>query len=130
VVQKAINASAADYKRGPLESWTEGALSFNGRDQYAVLTDKDINRTVDYRVRYVTQSGERVSEQRRVSGADLTDPQIHTSNLLIEAHFRTAPGQKDGTLIQKLDGAGYSLRVNEAGGVTVAAQADRSKEKR
>ena len=73
--------------------------------------------------RTVTLSGERVVEQRTVRGADLTNPQISTSNFLIEAYFKTAPGRKDGVLIQKRDGAGYSLRVNEAGGVTLAAQA-------
>jgi hypothetical protein len=73
--------------------------------------------------RTVTPSGERVAEQRTVSGADLTNPQIYTSNFLIETYFKTAPGQKDGALIQKMDRAGYSLRVNEAGGVTLTAQA-------
>ena len=73
--------------------------------------------------RSVTLSGEKVAEQRTVSGVDLTNPQIFTSNFLIETYFKTAPGQKDGVLIQKKAGAGYSLRVNEAGGVTLAAQA-------
>jgi hypothetical protein len=234
---KAVNVAAADYERGPLETWTDGALRFNGRDQYAVLPNKDINRTVDYSASYqppdwvtvtypkamtvgqscevqlrlhdvkdglklhcdlnwskkteafggvntwggppkevkglgpykftlvpqdkpdlgsfvltiylsttgdwkdktllatvgvpvgaaegqtrtVTLSGERVVEQRTVSGADLRNPQIYTSNFLIEAYFKTAQGQKDAVLIQKIDGAGYVLGVNQAGGVTLAA---------
>ncbi len=34
----------------------------------------------------------------------------------------TAPGQMNATLIQKMDGTGYALRVNQAGGVTLAAR--------
>jgi hypothetical protein len=236
---KAVNVTAADYGRGPLENWTDGALRLNGRDQYAVLTNAEMGRTVDYSVSYqppnwvtvtypkaitlgqscevrlllhdvtdglklhadlnwskkngefggtntwggppkdvkgagpytftfvpqdkpdlgsfvltvylsttgewkdktlmatvavpvgaadgqtgtVALSGEKVVEQRTVSGADLTNPQIYKSNFLIEAYFKTAPGQKDATLIQKMDGVGYALRVNEAGGVTLATRA-------
>ena len=59
----------------------------------------------------------------RVSGPDLKNPQIHTSNFLIEAYFKTAPAQQDATLIQKMDDAGYALSVNKSGGVTLTAQA-------
>ena len=113
---KGVNVTLKDYQNGPLENWTTGALHLNGRDQYAVLANEDINRTV-------TTGGPRGIQQRTVSGADLRNPQIYTSNFLIEAYFKTAPGQKDATLIQKMDDAGYALRVNEAGGVTLAAQA-------
>ena len=113
---KGVNVTLKDYQNGPLENWTTGALHFNGRDQYALLTNEAINRAV-------TMDGQRGAQQRTVSGADLSNPQIYTANFLIEACFQTAPGQKAATLIQKLDGAGYALRVNEAGGVTLAAQA-------
>jgi hypothetical protein len=113
---KGINVNLKDYQNGPLENWTTGALRFNGRDQYAVLANEDINRTV-------TMGGQRGAQQRTVSGADLRNPQIHTSNFLIEAYFKTAPGKNDATLIQKMNDAGYALRVNEAGGVTLTARA-------
>ncbi len=113
---KGINIRLEHYQNGPLENWTTGALSFNGRDQYAVLTNKDITRTV-------TTGRQRGTPQRTVSGADLRNPQVNTSNFLIEVYFKTVPGQKDSTLIQKMDDAGYALHVNEAGGVTLAAQA-------
>jgi hypothetical protein len=112
---KGVNITLKDYQNGPLENWTTGALHFNGRDQYAVLSNQDIDQTV-------TMDGDR-GARRTVSGADLSNPQIRTSNFLIEAYFKTAPGQKDATLIQKMDDAGFALRVNEAGGVTLAAQA-------
>ncbi len=113
---KGVNVGLKDYQNGPLENWTMGALRFNGRDQYAVLANGDINRTV-------AAGGRRGARERTVSGPDLKNPEIHSSNFLIEAYFKTAPGQKDATLVQKMDDAGYALWVNEAGGVTLAARA-------
>ena len=43
---KAVNVTLQDYQNGPLENWTTGALRFNGRDQYAVLSNADIIRPV------------------------------------------------------------------------------------
>ena len=113
---RASTSRSKDYQNGPLENWTTGALHFNGRDQYAVLANEDINRTVDH-------GWPEGHPQRTVSGADLKNPQIHTSNFLIEAYFKTAPGQKDATLIQKMDRPDTPCASTEAGGVTLAAQA-------
>ncbi len=49
---KGVNIAMKDYENGPLENWTTGALRFNGRDQYAVLANEDINRTVSRHVSY------------------------------------------------------------------------------
>ena len=235
---KGVNVALRDYQNGPLENWTTGALHFNGRDQYAVLANEDIDQTVGYSVSYdppqwvtmifptamqpgescqvtlalhdvqdglklhadlnwakkngafgggnnwggppkevqgpgpyrftfqpqekpdlgsfvltvylsstgdwkdhtllateaipvgdaqgksrsVTKGGDRINENRTVSGPDLKNPQIHTSNFLIEVYFKTAPGQKGATLIEKMGDAGYALRVNETGGVTLTGQ--------
>jgi hypothetical protein len=62
--------------------------------------------------------GGRVTETRRVRGPHLRNPQVHTSSFLIEVYFRTAPGQTVGVLAEKLSDAGYSLSVNDEGGVT------------
>ena len=43
---KGVNITLKDYQDGPLENWTTGALHFNGRDQYAVLSNEDIQRQV------------------------------------------------------------------------------------
>jgi hypothetical protein len=137
---KGVNITLKDYQNGPLENWTTGALHFNGRDQYAVLANADIiSLTGDWKdhtliatqavpvgdakgkTRTVTTGGDRINEERTVSGADLSNPQIYTSNLLIEACFKTAAGQTDAVLIQKINGAGYVLGVNKEGGVTLAA---------
>ncbi len=37
---KGVNVTLKDYQNGPLENWTTGALHFNGRDQYAVLSQR------------------------------------------------------------------------------------------
>jgi hypothetical protein len=113
---KGVNITLKDYQNGPLENWTTGALHFNGDNQYAVLKNDDISRSVALDAR-----GRNESLKRTVSGADLSNPQIHTSNFLIEAYFKTAAGQADAVLIQKTDNAGYILGVNKDGGVTLAA---------
>jgi hypothetical protein len=109
-----INITLKDYQEGPLENWTMGALYFNGHNQYAILRNADICRPVP-----LDAQGRNDSLKRTVSGPELSSPQIHTSDFLIEVYFKTAPGQKDAVLIQKIDGAGFVLGVNEAGGVTL-----------
>jgi hypothetical protein len=111
---KAVKSTLNDYQDGPLENWTTGALHFNGKDQYAVLSNAEICRSVALNAR-----GREETITRTVSGAELSNPQIHTSNFVIEVFFKTAPGFTDGTLIQKMDGAGWSLVVNPSGGVTL-----------
>ena len=122
---KAVNVSLKDYQSGPLESWTTGALHFNGRDQYAFLDHQAINQKVDDNPGSARR--QRSGSARTTSAADLKNPQIHTSNFLIEAYFKTAPGQKGATLIEKMGNAGFALVINEAGGMTFVAQADRSR---
>jgi len=109
---KGINITQKDYQNGPLENWTTGALHFNGRDQYALLSNADINRPINYRA----------SEPRTVTGADVSAPQIYTSDFLIEAYFKTASGLQHATLIQKLAAAGWSLDINPAGGLTLTTK--------
>ncbi|MFW6189020.1 MAG: LamG-like jellyroll fold domain-containing protein [Planctomycetota bacterium] len=68
-----------------------------------------------------TTGGGQATRAMTASGPDLKSPQIHQSNFLVEAYFRTAPGHAGGTLARKMDQAGYSLKVNGDGGVTFAA---------
>jgi hypothetical protein len=114
---KAVNVTLKDYQESPLENWTTGALHLSGKDQYAVLKKEDISRPVAIDIR-----GRQESMKRTVSGAELSNPQIHTSNFLIEVVFKTAPGFTDGTLIQKMNDAGWALVVNQSGGVTLLAK--------
>ena len=113
---KGVNITLSDYESGPLENWTKGALRFNGRDQFAVLANQDITQKV-------TLEGQNGIADRIISGADLSSPQIYNSDFLIEVYFKTTPGKTGATLIQKMDDTGFALRVNEAGGVVLSAQA-------
>ena len=110
-----VNVTLKDFRQGPLENWTTGALHLGGRDQYAVLSNAEIERVVN-------AGGPRGAGPRTFSGADLRNPQVHTSNFLIEAYFQTAPGWKDAVLMEKMAESGYALRVNETGGVTLEAR--------
>ena len=112
-----INLTLKDYQEGPLENWTTGALHFKGANEYAVLKNQDICRPID-----VVARGRNESVKRTVSGAELSSPQIHTSDFLIEIFFKTAPGQKDATLIQKINESGWALELNADGGVTLMAK--------
>jgi hypothetical protein len=52
---------------------------------------------------------------------------VRESNFLIEAYCRTEPGHTGGILIEKMERAGYGLRVNDRGGLTfTVAGADQS----
>ena len=114
---KGVNISLKDYEAGPLENWTTGALHFNGKDQYATLANEDICRAVTLEAK-----GGNESLKRTISGAELSSPQIHTSNFLLELFFKTVSGNVSATLIQKMNEVGWALELNEAGGVTLAAK--------
>jgi hypothetical protein len=116
---EARNVTADDYVAGPLEDWTDGALSLNGRDQYCVLPDSELS--------YLG---------RRSPSRNLD---MDTNNFLIEAVLRTERGHTGGVLVsksevadsarfgQQLIGAdgnvlvkesevsGYTLRIDDSG---------------
>ncbi len=117
---KGVNITLKDYQDGPLENWTTGALQVNGNDHYAVLRNEDICRSV-----VLSARGRTENVNRTVSGAELSNPQIHTSSFLIEVFLKTAPGFTDGTLIQKMNDVGWALVVNQSGGVTLVTKSGR-----
>ncbi len=65
----------------------------------------------------------RSTGDHEATGQELSSPQVLKSNFLIEAYFRTEPGQTGGVLMQKMGKAGFALDVNAAGGVTLTAKA-------
>jgi len=109
----AANVTAADYVEGPLENWTQGALQFNGKDQYASISHETMTTPVSYQVTI-----KNAKKQVTVSGKDLATPDVDTGNLLIEVYFRTEPGHARSVLVAKMADAGYQLALNKAGGVT------------
>ena len=107
---KGVNIELKDYQQGPLENWTSGALHFDGRDQYAVLANADIDRPVTM----ISGRGSRGSTQT-VNGEELTNPQFRKSNFLIEIYFQTAPAAKGATLVQKMNDTGWALGLDDSG---------------
>lgn len=107
---RTVNMGLADFVSGPLENWTTGALRFNGRDQYAVLSDEQIEKGV------VLEVGSGASAVRKsIEGDELVNPQIHRSNFLVEAVFKAGAGAMPAVLVQKLDQQGWALRLTESG---------------
>jgi hypothetical protein len=43
-----VNLDASSYTEGMLEDWTTGALTFNGRNQYATISNADITRPFEH----------------------------------------------------------------------------------
>jgi hypothetical protein len=114
---KGINISKNDYLNGPLEDWTKGALKLNGNNQYAICSNDSLNKIFSYTIRF-RWNPEKAPEKREVKGKDFKSPQIFDSNFLIEVYFKTEPGAKSGVLMEKMNGAGYSLQVNAQGGLS------------
>ncbi|EFK97687.1 Protein containing Laminin G domain [sediment metagenome] len=114
---KGVNIGKNNYLNGPLEDWTKGALQLNGKDQYAVCSNDTICKSFSYTIKFRWDENGK-TETRKVTGKDFKSPQVFDSNFLIEAYLRTEPKFSKGVIAEKMSGAGYSLEVNEKGGVT------------
>ncbi len=113
---RGVNVGAEDFVAGALEDWIDGALNFSAaKKQYAVLAHADMMKPFSFQdLKKSRHEGAR-PEPCTVQGEALKNPQVYTSNFLVEAYFRTAPGHAGGVLMEKLKGAGYSLTVGPAG---------------
>jgi len=113
---KGVNISATDYVAGPLEDWINGALKFSpDKKQYAVLSNGEMMKPFHFRdLKKSRHEGAR-PEPCTIEGEALKNPQIYTSNMLIEAYFKTSPGHTGGVLIEKMRDAGYSLTISDRG---------------
>ncbi|NLF40864.1 LamG domain-containing protein, partial [bacterium] len=116
----AVNVSKDDYAPGTLENWTDGALRFNGKDQYAVARHAEMTKPYHYST---TIAGE--FTRLTAEGSQLSTPDIDAHNFLIELYFRTAPGRTASVLVAKAADAGYRLALNNAGGITLMLTAGR-----
>ncbi len=118
---KAVNIALGDYVSGPLEDWIPGALNFSAaRRQYAVLANADLMKPFSFRESKKSRHEGATPESCTVQGEALKNPQIYKSNMLIECYFKTAPGHTGGVLMEKMDGAGYSLTISPGGGLAFA----------
>ncbi len=118
-----INIEPDDYKQGPLENFTKGALQFSSaKKTYATLSNATMNKpfTTDLPTR--PQHGQDSNPQPfAFEGEDLKNPEIHRTNFLIEAYFK-ADG--DGLLVSKKLNAGYSLELKDGRAVFAVAGED------
>ncbi len=108
-------AASESHQEGPLEDWTEGALVFDGRDTYCVLPDEELKS--DYGRSYdINSDGKLVKESSVYPGERRRTVDIDTTNLLVEACFKTRPGSAGTVVASKLSGqAGYALDLDDAG---------------
>lgn len=106
----AHNVTADDFISGPLEDWTTGALTFNGKDRFCILKDADIKSSYTYKQgnRTVTYQGE-----KRIN------VDMHMNNFLVEVFLKVAPGHTNGTIVSKLGAAGYLLGIDDKGRVHI-----------
>ena len=113
---KGVNVGPADYVQGVLEDWIAGALQFNpAKQQYAVLRHTDMMRPFSFEDLKRSRHENARPEPHTVEGEALKNPQIYTSNFLIEIVFKTAPGHVGGVLMEKLRDRGYSLSIGPEG---------------
>lgn len=114
-----VNIAEEDYTQGPLEDWIDGALRFTAaKRQYARLANADLMKPFSFEDLKVSRHEGGRPEPCVVEGEALKNPQIHTSDLLIEIYFKTTPGHTGGVLIEKLEDNGYSLAIDSAGRVS------------
>jgi len=119
---KAENVTAASFIPGELEDWTPSALTFNGKDQFASLSQMEMTKSYTFEG-MVNKAKKRVT----ISGKQLATPDIDTSNVLVEVYFKTEPKHTGSVLLSKLTDAGYRLAINKAGGVTFTVKSGDAK---
>jgi hypothetical protein len=113
---KAVNVAAGDYVAGVLEDWIPGALSFSAaKKQYATAANAEMMKPFSFSDLKKSRHEGAKAEACTIEGEALKNPQITTSNLLIEVCFKTVPGHTGGVLMEKMKGGGYSLTLNVAG---------------
>lgn len=111
----AINIEESDYVHGELEDWTKGALQLNGIDQYCVLPDSAIKT---FEIEY--------SEgPQTINRENIPSPNPGEGNFLVEVYFKSKEGT--GTLVSKMDNAGYELSVNSDGTVSFIVRTGKGK---
>ncbi len=104
-----VNVDAGAFTKGILEDWVEGAMTLNGEDQYAVLGQDKMES-------YTFSTG-RGKDKKTIEykGEKFRNPQVHTTNFLIEAVFKTEPGETEGLIVGKMADTGYGLEVDKNG---------------
>ncbi len=125
-----INRAALDdFVPSPSETWTDGALRFDG-SRFARYPDDALREDIRIPISRFREGKQQIPEGKAWRWVESAGGEtyarypaelrktlaIGTQNLLVEAGFRTARGHECGTLVAKHDGrAGYRLIVNASG---------------
>jgi hypothetical protein len=108
----AVNVTADDYVRGPLENFAAGALRLNpAKKTYATIRQAELAKP--FTARLATRAGHGQDPQRQeftFAGDTLRSPAIHAGNFLIEVYFQAAG---DGLLAGQRQQTGYTLRLQD-----------------
>ena len=123
---KVPGAQTADYVKSVLESWSNGALVFDGKTRYAVLANADMKsdykRSVVVHPKYSWKTNKAKTpypgDQRKTVDMDI-------NNFLIECYLKTTPDHTGGALVNKTGAdAGYRVGIHADGGVVLTVLAD------
>ncbi len=115
-----VNVTSENYTDGPLEDWTRGACTFNGKDQYAVCPDEKLNQTLTIPIKFRWDKNGQ-TEDREVTGKDFKSPQVWDSNFCIEIYFKTE--STDCVLVRKMSQTGYELSIDNSGRFVISVKA-------
>jgi len=116
------NVTLESYAAGPLENWTQGALTFDGKGTFCIMPDRMLKG--DYErsqmPKTVTDDEGRkheriVREKNLYPGSKRKTVDMGINNFLIEVYFKTKPGHTGGVLVSKAADAGYILDVDGQG---------------
>jgi len=100
------NIDRDSYIKGPLENWSSGALTLNGKNTYAVLKESEM-KSYSF-----LSNGKNIT----VSGSELKRPQMDTNNFLIECYLKTNKVSKYGKIMSKMDSkVGWAFGLDGTG---------------
>jgi hypothetical protein len=85
------------------------------KKQYATLANADLMRPFSFRDLKLSRHENGKPESFTIEGEALRNPQVHTSNMLIEIYFKTTAGHTGGVLMEKMKANGYSLTIMKSG---------------
>ncbi|MBC9867516.1 MAG: hypothetical protein F7O42_06475 [Opitutae bacterium] len=102
-----FNVREEDYHPGLLEDWVDGALSFNGTDQYASISDASTKSSYSWTTDWGSGT---------IDGSQRVTLDAGTENFLIEIVFKTSANPPGGTFVSKGDEeVGYHLLIDDGG---------------
>jgi hypothetical protein len=104
---------AGNFGVGTLETWTEGAITFDGRDEFCVLTNTELRRSY-------TWHNPRGRKEETYPGSKRVTVDMDNNSFLIEAVLKPKSGLTRSGIVSKRDAKGYVLEVAQDGGLKMS----------